>query len=72
MGEFYLFWSQWVEFEKDCTTNGVQGFQGPGREKFRETDWKGGISVLFFAGEQIETFNLLDVLLDRLGLFNVN
>nr|XP_060479883.1 gamma-taxilin isoform X4 [Panthera onca] len=32
MGEFHLFWSQWVEFEKDCTTNGVQGFQDPGVE----------------------------------------
>lgn len=24
--------AQWVEFEKDCTTNGVQGFRGPGMD----------------------------------------
>lgn len=47
MGEFHLFWSQWVEFEKDCTTNGVQGFQDPGMEIRGERRWKGGNPVSF-------------------------
>lgn len=62
-----------MEFEKDCTTNGVQGFRGPGMEKncgeLTLGRWKP--YLFFLAGEHIKTFNLLDVLLDHSGLFNI-
>lgn len=67
MGEFHLFWSQWVEFEKDCTMNGKQGFQGPGMENCAQRGWKGGNPLPFLTVKHLET---LEVLLDHSGLFN--
>lgn len=47
------------------------GFSGPRKREVQGNGLERWNLVLFFAGEQIETFNLLDVLLDHSGLFNV-
>lgn len=58
-----------MEFEKGAM-NRVQGFQGPGREKVQETDWKVESSCSL-RGEQIESVQLVGHACIHSGLFNV-